>query len=165
MENNWLKSKVTLFFGGLLLLVYAAITKENFSIGIVIVFLGPLFYRASLLLKKTNHGVLLNSLFLGIWIFLFFPGLLSIFSLAAIGLRMNNHYDPDSIRPRLLENRNLGPFAILSLLIVKFCLLVWDLDAPYYTDSNEDFFLFVFVLLMSIVGYSGFSLSEYKNTV
>ncbi len=54
MENNWLKSKVTLFSGGLLLLVYAAITKENFSIGIVIVFLGPLFYRASLLLKKAK---------------------------------------------------------------------------------------------------------------
>ncbi len=103
MENNWLKSKVTLFFGGLLLLVYAAITRENFSIGIVIVFLGPLLYRASLLLKKPNHGVLLNSLFLGIWTFLFFPGLLAIFSMAAIGLRMNNHYDPNSIRPRLLE--------------------------------------------------------------
>ena len=161
MENNWLKSKLTLFFGGLLLLVYAAITKENFSIGIVIVFLGPLFYRASLLLKKSNHGVLLNSLFLGIWSFLFFPGLLSIFTMAAIGLRMNNHYDPDSIRPRLLENRNLGPFAILSLLIVKFCLLVWDLDAPYYTDSSEDFFLFVFVLFMSIVGYT---VSLYQNT-
>ena len=162
MENNWLKSKVTLFFGGLLLLVYAAITRENFSIGIVIVFLGPLLYRASLLLKKPNHGVLLNSLFLGIWVFLFFPGLLAIFSMAAIGLRMNNHYDPNSIRPRLLEDRNLGPFAILSLLIVKFCLLVWDLDASYYSDSVDDYFLFVFILLMSIVGYG---VSLFQNSI
>ena len=162
MENNWLKSKVTLFFGGLLLLVYAAITRENFSIGIVIVFLGPLLYRASLLLKKPNHGVLLNSLFLGIWTFLFFPGLLAIFSMAAIGLRMNNHYDPNSIRPRLLEDRNLGPFAILSLLIVKFCLLVWDLDASYYSDSVDDYFLFVFILLMSIVGYG---VSLFQNSI
>lgn len=162
MENNWLKSKVTLFFGGLLLLVYAAITRENFSIGIVIVFLGPLLYRASLLLKKPNHGVLLNSLFLGIWTFLFFPGLLAIFSMAAIGLRMNNHYDPNSIRPRLLEDRNLGPFAILSLLIVKFCLLVWDLDASYYSDSVDDYFLFVFILLMSIVGYA---VSLFQNSI
>ena len=162
MENNWLKSKVTLFFGGLLLLVYAAITRENFSIGIVIVFLGPLLYRASLLLKKPNHGVLLNSLFLGIWAFLFFPGLLAIFSMAAIGLRMNNHYDPNSIRPRLLEDRNLGPFAILSLLIVKFCLLVWDLDASYYSDSVDDYFLFVFILLMSIVGYG---VSLFQNSI
>ncbi len=161
MENSWLKSKVTLFFGGLLLLVYAAITRENFSIGIVIVFLGPVLYQASLLLKKPNHGVLLNSLFLGIWVFLFFPGLLAIFSLAAIGLRMNNHFDPISVRPRLLEDRNLGPFAILSLLIVKFFLLVWDLDTPYYKDSTEDYFLFVFVLLMSIVGYT---VSLYQNT-
>ena len=161
MENSWLKSKVTLFIGGLLLLVYAAIVKENFSLGIVIVFLGPLLYRASLLLKKPNHGVLLNSLFLGIWVFLFFPGLLAIFSLAAIGLRMNNHYDPISVRPRLLEDRNLGPFAVLSLLIVKFFLLVWDLDTPYYKDSTEDYFLFVFVLLMSIVGYT---VSLYQNT-
>ena len=162
MENSWLKSKVTLFFGGLLLLVYAAITRENFSIGIVIVFLGPLLYRASLLLKKPNHGVLLNSLFLGIWIFLFFPGLLAIFSMAAIGLRMNNHYDPNSIRPRLLEDRNLGPFAILSLLIVKFCLLVLDLDASYYSDSMDDYFLFVFILLMSIVGYA---VSLFQNSI
>jgi len=162
MENSWLKSKVTLFFGGLLLLVYAAITRENFSIGIVIVFLGPLLYRASLLLKKPNHGVLLNSLFLGIWVFLFFPGLLAIFSMAAIGLRMNNHYDPNSIRPRLLEDRNLGPFAILSLLIVKFCLLVLDLDASYYSDSMDDYFLFVFILLMSIVGYA---VSLFQNSI
>jgi signal transduction histidine kinase len=162
MENSWLKSKVTLFFGGLLLLVYAAITRENFSIGIVIVFLGPLLYRASLLLKKPNHGVLLNSLFLGIWVFLFFPGLLAIFSMAAIGLRMNNHYDPNSIRPRLLEERNLGPFAILSLLIVKFCLLVLDLDASYYSDSMDDFFLFLFILLMSIVGYA---VSLFQNSI
>ena len=161
MENSWLKSKVTLFIGGLLLLVYAAIVKEKFSLGIVIVFLGPLLYRASLLLKKPNHGVLLNSLFLGIWVFLFFPGLLAIFSMAAIGLRMNNHYDPISVRPRLLEDRNLGPFAVLSLLIVKFFLLVWDLDTPYYKDSTEDYFLFVFVLLMSIVGYT---VSLYQNT-
>ena len=162
MENSWLKSKVTLFFGGLLLLVYAAITRENFSIGIVIVFLGPLLYRASLLLKKPNHGVLLNSLFLGIWVFLFFPGLLAIFSMAAIGLRMNNHYYPNSIRPRLLEERNLGPFAILSLLIVKFCLLFWDLDASYYSDGVDDFFLFLFILLMSIVGYA---VSLFQNSI
>ena len=161
MENNWLKSKVTFFFGGLLLLIYVAIVKEKFSLGIVIVFLGPLLYRASLLLKKPNHGVLLNSLFLGIWVFLFFPGLLAIFSLAAIGLRMNNHYDPISVRPRLLKDRNLGPFAVLSLLIVKFFLLVWDLDTSYYKDSTEDYFLFVFVLLMSIVGYT---VSLYQNT-
>ncbi len=162
MENNWLKSKLTLFFGGLLLLVYAAITRENFSIGIVIVFLGPLLYRASLLLKKPNHGVLLNSLFLGIWTFLFFPGLLSIFSLAAIGLRMNNHYYPISVRPRLLEDRNLGPFAILTLIFVKFILLVWDLDASYYRDSADDYFLFVFLLLMSILGYA---VSLFQNSI
>jgi signal transduction histidine kinase len=154
MENKWLKSKVTLYSGGLLLLVYAAIAQGDFSVGIIIIFLGPLFYRGSLLLKRPNQGVLLNSLFLGIWVFLFFPGLLAIFSLAALGLRMNNHYDPISIKPRLMEDRNLGPFAILSLIFVKFVLLVWDLDAPYYSDSGEDYVLFVFILLMSIVGYA-----------
>ena len=74
---------------------------------------------------------------------------------------MNNHYDPISIRPRLLEDRNLGPFAILTLIFVKFILLVWDLDASYYSDSVDDYFLFVFILLMSIVGYT---VSLYQNT-
>ena len=114
-----MKSRAGLLPGGLLLLVYLAIVQDEFSIGIIIIFLGPLFYRASLLLNKPNHGVLLNSLFIGIWLFIFFPGLLSIFAMAMVGLRMNNHHNPTSIRPRLLADRNLGPFAILSLIVVK----------------------------------------------
>ena len=156
-----MKSRDGLLPGGLLLLVYLAIVQDEFSIGIIIIFLGPLFYRASLLLNKPNHGVLLNSLFSGIWLFIFFPGLLSIFSMAMVGLRMNNHHNPTSIRPRLLADRNLGPFAILSLMVVKVILLVWDLGSPYYSDSDDDHFLLVFILLMSLVGYA---VSLYQNT-
>ena len=96
MENNWL-TRSPFFLAG----YYFIRSNCYFSLGLI-------------QLSSPNHAIeFIISWYLGISLF---PGPVSYFSLAAIGLRM----DPISVRPRLLKDRNLGPFAVLSLLIGFF---------------------------------------------
>ena len=144
-------SYIEFFAVSVLISLYVLFTGKEFQLGILLV---PLVIGVKTITKNNYENNLITiaaSTFVGIIVFVTLSTSLSILALSLLSLRTIAYYNPKSTHPRLLKDRNLSPFILISLAAVKIVLGLLNIEFGHYQTLQNNPNLGLLLLCLALV--------------
>ena len=153
MESRLLNIHIPLIVSGILILVFTLFNGASFEWRLLII-------PATIILvtqttKSNYHSFIMmtTAVIIGITVYVVFPTMLSFFVLTLMAFKFNEHYQPTSVRPRLLKDRNISPFLFMSFAFTKIILYLLNVQFAFATDLEKNSSLLIFILTMASIGF------------
>lgn len=131
--------------------LYVLFAGKAFQWGILFM---PLAISAKIITKENQENNLITiaaSTFVGIIAFVTLSTTLSIIALSLLSLRTIAYYNPKSTHPRLLKDRDLSPFILISLVAAKIVLSLMNIEFGHYQTLQNNPNLALFLLCICLV--------------